>query len=77
MAEFLCLAFECADAADKALNELRAPGGDGLAELADACVARRNAAGVVQVKQSVDLVVGGIMGGSVLGVACGEAPLDG
>jgi uncharacterized membrane protein len=71
MAEFLCLAFERIDSADKALNELQVLPGDGLAELIDACVVTRSSTGDVRLKQSVDLVAGGMVGGGVLGAACG------
>ena len=72
MAELICVVFEHLDGADKALSELQRLQADGLAELADACVARRSPAGDVHVNQSVDLVVGGAVGGGVLGTACGS-----
>lgn len=72
MTEFICIAFKDVDAADKALNELQILQGDGFAELADACVVRRDAAGGVHIKQSVDLVGGGTVGGSLLGAVCGS-----
>lgn len=72
MTALLCVAFEQVDAADKALIELQILQADGFAELADACVVRRNPAGDMHLKQSVDLVGGGTAGGGVLGAVCGS-----
>jgi uncharacterized membrane protein len=72
MAEFVCMSFDSIDGADKALNELQLLRDDELAELADACVVRRGATGEVRLKQSVNLVAGGMVGGGVLGAVCGS-----
>jgi uncharacterized membrane protein len=72
MAALLCVAFQHVSAADKALIELQVLQADGSAELADACVVRRNAAGDIDLKQSVDLVGGGTVGGGLLGAVCGS-----
>jgi uncharacterized membrane protein len=72
LVEFVCVAFAHIDAADEALNELQLLQEDSVAELADACVVRRSPAGSIQLKQSVNLVEGGMIGGGVLGAACGS-----
>jgi uncharacterized membrane protein len=72
MAALLCVAFQHVDTADKALIELQILQANGSAELADACVVRRNVAGDIDLKQSVDLVGGGAVGGGLLGAVCGS-----
>ncbi|MGE0119066.1 MAG: DUF1269 domain-containing protein [Dongiaceae bacterium] len=71
MTELICVVFDGPRTADKALNDLQIMrNGRRRVELADACVVRRGIGGV-QLKQSVNLVEGGMVGGGALGVAGG------
>lgn len=72
MAELVCVAFDDVNTADKVLNELQVMQREHLVELADACVVIRDGAGNLQLKQSVNLVAGGTVGGGAMGAFWGS-----
>jgi len=72
MAELVCVAFEDANTADRLLNELQIMQKEHLVELADACVVIRNAAGGLHLKQAMNLVAGGSIGGGAMGAFWGS-----
>jgi uncharacterized membrane protein len=72
MSELVCVAFDDANTADKVLNELQTMQKEYLVELADACVVLRDLDGNVRLKQAVDLVTSGTLGGGALGAFWGS-----
>ena len=72
MAELICVAFDDANTADRLLNELQIMQKEHLVELADACVVIRNAAGGLHLKQAMNLVAGGTIGGGAMGAFWGS-----
>ena len=71
MAELICVAFDGPRTADKALSDLQIMRNERRVELAYACVVHCDDAGGVRLKQSVNLVEGGMVGGGALGLAGG------
>jgi uncharacterized membrane protein len=67
MAELVCVAFDHIGTADDALNELQTLHRENVVEIADACVVIRRSEGGLRLKQTVNLMTGGVVGGAILG----------
>jgi len=71
MADLICVAFDDATTADRALTELTALQKEYLIELKDACVVVRSPDGEVHLHQSVPLVKNGAIAGGTSGALWG------
>ena len=67
MSDLVCIAYDKADTADAALNEMRTLQAEHLIDLEDACVVVRDENGKVHLKQSVNMVAVGASSGAVWG----------
>jgi uncharacterized membrane protein len=71
MADLVCVAFDDATAADRALGALTAMQKEYLIQLADACVVIRPPEGEIQLKQAMQLTKMGAVGGGASGALWG------